>query len=510
MTDNKFTSFSLQTINQRDLLLISIALGLSLFITLNMGGKSYDDAYITYRYAKNLVSGQGFVYNPGESFLGTTTPLFTLLLALVSGGLSSEAIPVIGQWLTGGALFCLAVFTYLLGRDDQKPIAGFISALLVLLNPFFVLVWGGESIFFLALVMAGFYLYFRGQEIAPAVIFGLAFLTRGEGVLPALILFTHYLITKRQLPWRALLSFILTILPWMIYALFTFGSFFPSTLQAKIAQMDSGLWSPFFITSLDMLRSYVIGSPNFPTITPHYIYLVFVLLAFIGGISLLLQPQYLWWSIMAWLGLYALGYTLLGVPFYHWYAVPILYGGFILAGLGAQLGYDFISRQFNGRLASYHPVALGLSGLILCLPFITAAHSVWDYLRQPVAPIQQLYTNTGLWLQENTPPTASVGYFEIGFIGYYSDRIFIDPAGLVNPGVSEQIARRNFKWAYLHYKPDYLVINPVRWYERLGNIREEPWFQKAYQEVGVIEQEDYFDAPITIYQKINEMDIPVP
>src|SRR5688572_10125982 len=63
MINNKFAGFSLQTINQRDLLLIGIALGVSLFITLNMGEKSYDDAYITYRYAKNLISGQGFVYN---------------------------------------------------------------------------------------------------------------------------------------------------------------------------------------------------------------------------------------------------------------------------------------------------------------------------------------------------------------------------------------------------------------------------------------------------------------
>jgi hypothetical protein len=211
---------------------------------------------------------------------------------------------------------------------------------------------------------------------------------------------------------------------------------------------------------------------------------------------------------MAWLGLYSLGYTLLGVPFYHWYAVPILYGGVILAGLGAQLGYELISRQLTGSLTRYRPAALALSGLILCLPFLTAANSVWDYVRQPVAPIQQLYTKTGLWLQKNTSPTATVGYFEIGFMGYFSDRTFIDPAGLVNFGVSEQIARRNFKWAYLHYKPDYLVISPVRWYERLGNIRDEPWFQRAYEEVGVIEQTDYSDSPLTIYRKIDETAIP--
>jgi hypothetical protein len=41
----------------------------------------YDDPYITYRYARNIATGQGFVYNPGERVLSTTTPLFTLLLA---------------------------------------------------------------------------------------------------------------------------------------------------------------------------------------------------------------------------------------------------------------------------------------------------------------------------------------------------------------------------------------------------------------------------------------------
>jgi len=41
----------------------------------------WDDAFITFRYADNLAAGHGFVYNIGEHVLGTTTPLFTLLLA---------------------------------------------------------------------------------------------------------------------------------------------------------------------------------------------------------------------------------------------------------------------------------------------------------------------------------------------------------------------------------------------------------------------------------------------
>jgi hypothetical protein len=46
------------------------------------GPRTIDDSYITYRYARNLLAGEGFVFNPGERVLGTTTPLYTSLMAL--------------------------------------------------------------------------------------------------------------------------------------------------------------------------------------------------------------------------------------------------------------------------------------------------------------------------------------------------------------------------------------------------------------------------------------------
>jgi arabinofuranosyltransferase len=57
---------------------------LALVARLVSGPRIIDDAYITFRYAQNLVSGMGLVYNPGEHVLGTTTPLYTFLLALLS------------------------------------------------------------------------------------------------------------------------------------------------------------------------------------------------------------------------------------------------------------------------------------------------------------------------------------------------------------------------------------------------------------------------------------------
>src|SRR5688500_20409515 len=56
-------------------------LALWLFILFAFRGQPGDDPYITYRYATNLASGKGFVFNEGEHVQSTTTPLFTLMLA---------------------------------------------------------------------------------------------------------------------------------------------------------------------------------------------------------------------------------------------------------------------------------------------------------------------------------------------------------------------------------------------------------------------------------------------
>src|SRR5262249_30109825 len=41
-----------------------------------------EDAYITFRYAKNFAIGNGLVYNPGERVFGFSSPLWTVWTAL--------------------------------------------------------------------------------------------------------------------------------------------------------------------------------------------------------------------------------------------------------------------------------------------------------------------------------------------------------------------------------------------------------------------------------------------
>src|SRR5215831_10599096 len=54
------------------------ALGAAFFLHV---GFVNDDALITVRYAENLARGNGLVYDAGEKVLGTTTPLWALVLA---------------------------------------------------------------------------------------------------------------------------------------------------------------------------------------------------------------------------------------------------------------------------------------------------------------------------------------------------------------------------------------------------------------------------------------------
>src|SRR5205085_5248997 len=61
--------------------LFAIAARLYLLITTH---RTVEDFFITLRYAENIAHGAGFVYNAGERVLGTTTPLYTLYLALTS------------------------------------------------------------------------------------------------------------------------------------------------------------------------------------------------------------------------------------------------------------------------------------------------------------------------------------------------------------------------------------------------------------------------------------------
>ena len=103
------------------------------------GPRTIDDAYITYRYAYNLLVGNGFVYNPGERVLGTTTPLYTLLMAGLSLATGSRDFPALALVVNALAGAFSVGMLYALGkRFAGHPVPAAAVALLWALAPFSV------------------------------------------------------------------------------------------------------------------------------------------------------------------------------------------------------------------------------------------------------------------------------------------------------------------------------------------------------------------------------------
>src|SRR6266540_6543818 len=112
--------------------IIFIALAVRVYLMVSTASTS-EDFYITLRYAENLAQGNGLVYNVGERVLGTTTPLYTLFLALIAWlGLDAATCGKILNILADGLSCCLI---WRLGRSVNRGGAGLIAASLFALSP---------------------------------------------------------------------------------------------------------------------------------------------------------------------------------------------------------------------------------------------------------------------------------------------------------------------------------------------------------------------------------------
>ena len=108
----------------------------ALVVATVLGRFTIDDAFINFRYAENLASGLGPVFNPGERVEGYTTPAWVFLLA----GLHRLGAPLLGSAHVLGIGAAAASVLAARGTASRMAprlggIAGALAALLVALHP---------------------------------------------------------------------------------------------------------------------------------------------------------------------------------------------------------------------------------------------------------------------------------------------------------------------------------------------------------------------------------------
>ena len=436
---------------------------------------AFDDAYISYRYADNLRRGLGLVYNPGEWVLGTTAPLYVLLLGAL--GLIVQDLEALAHWLGVLGWLCAALTSMALLRQARRPWAGCVAALLLAAQPSLSSSLGMETPFLVALMLAAAWAWLGGRRTLAAILAAAMLVTRQDSALWLLLLGLQVWRKKRVLPWREGVAALLLSSPWFVFAWWRYGSILPNSALAKIGQnalMPVGGQAPFWQT---LWRTGMAGLP--PAVVG------IAALGLLLGVWVIVRRERSFWWLGAWTVLYVALYTWMRVVNFPWYFVPPLAGLAIITALG--FGHLLGDRETGGtqrREPVQHllPIrlryALGAS-LLLALLMVRGAQMRSASRGRGY---RAAYVPTGQWLSQNTPADSSVASIEIGVIGYLSQRPMLDTMGLVSADMTHHQVGwvETLVYALNAHQPEYAVALPnTGWDAIVGKW----WFEAQYEAV---------------------------
>ncbi|MGA9190439.1 MAG: hypothetical protein WBZ24_01780 [Anaerolineales bacterium] len=478
------------------------------------GPRTIDDAYITFRYAQNLISGAGFVYNAGERVLGTTTPLYTLLMSLLSipvGGASAPFpyLALVANAVLGAASCWLLIR---LGSHLGYPIAGSITAVVWALAPMSVTfaIGGMETSLFVLLILATFYFYYSQRPTAGALMAALCLLTRPDGILfigpLALERARQAWLTKheRTIPafgWSEGMAFLLPLAAWTAFAGLYFGNPLPNSIAAKI----SAYHLPPNAALIRLLQHYATPFLGQLTFGNTWIPIGLVLFPFLFGLGALtvLRRRSDLWPIFAAPWIYLIVFSAFNPLIFRWYLAPPLPFYF----LGIALGMERLGTDLRTRLV---PLGMGLAAAILTLHgwVLHPSHGL-DRPAPDMAytKLELLYIEVADDLKQRLEPGQTVAAGDIGALGYYTGAHMLDTLGLVSPDASAYYPL-DAAYYVINYaippklisdlKPDYVVLLEV--YGRKGLLQDEA-FVRAYRLIETLPTDIYGSRDMFVFAR---------
>ncbi len=468
-----------------------------------------DDSFITYRYAHNFITGQGLVYNQGDSILSTTAPLYAMLLGLLS--LIIRDFHVLGGLVGTLSIGLGGVFINRLAAFHMPRVLALWAGVIYVLSSPLWLALGMETPVWIMLVLAAIWLARTDRWALAGFLMGLAILTRPDAAIPAVLLGLIALGTTltsfntRRRWWLPLIGYsTLAAVPVLLFALWgwiTYGSPFPVTLSAKSAQAVLGITGlGYDVTYWEglrlILRSLMMQSS---------LYIALGLLAVFGLAGNLSASLIL---IVLWGGLHLVAYIILGVAPYRWYYAPLVPGAVLLAANGLQY-IDFRLQQRKVAVGRYVVIAIAVFPVLAQIITFTKINDMMQNggavdVMLPVVD-WSVYRQVGEWLDTNTPETATVGVAEVGQVGFYANRRMTDYLGLLQPDVAAALKRGDLYSWLANYAPDYLVFQRFRGAALvLYNyvIQDDPWFTTNYQSVVEFDDPRYAAGPVTIFERV--------
>jgi len=460
-----------------------------------------DDALITYRYARNISEGHGFVYNQGERVLGTTTPFYTVLVALAM----EAGIP---PWNFSLILDCflvtglIALVFYWLGHT-RDPVFQWMGTIALFHAPQGLLPLAGmETAVFNLLSYGGIYLAWRGRFGFATAAGLLAVTTRPEGAVALLVILVmaSFDFRRRRVRWSSWPYIAAAGLALCIYALALwayFGSFVPQSVVAKRFQTNLGPWEPFINA---FFREQFFGYGLF-TLWGAFEWL---------GVVLILWRLPALRPLVIWMLLYIAFLAAGNAPYYVWYMSPLypirtiamIYGA-LIAGRGLVWLLRRWAFEMGPRDRRALTIGAALALLILTGGFNSLRISIaivrWS-IQQDFAMLEtKSYERAGAYIRYHSGPDDVILTSEIGYVGYFSERPVYDVMGLVTPEAAPLVGNITHWELALKRQPRFVVYSwPV------SLMMDPPWpsFPAAYQPIAAFRDEvfhtmvfEYRDTP---------------
>lgn len=464
-----------------------VTAGLTGLLTTLFIGYHLDRSFIIYRYAANLASGPGFVYNAGEAVLSdVVAPLYVFLLSLMMQ--ITPDLPLLGQavGIAGVAIGGLALVGLLIADEDY--LAAPISAAVYVGFPLLWMTLGLETAFWMALCLLATWMHRKEWATGAAILLALATLTRPETAALLLVLVAASLVDGR--PFHPLPASLYTGIV-AIGVLWGFSSF---EHGGPLPGLSLDLASTGAFEAIHTgLFAFLAGGAALS-----WLWVIIPLLAVPGIISIKVPSGTL--ILLGWALLHLVGVALLGTHTAIWAFAPLLPATASLAGRGLQrlvlLPKDRLPRWGIGAVG-----ILLIAGAVGQSVFtVEAEEAAWEDLTP--ARVAQNDIAAGSWLADNTLPGASVGVTHLGINGYIANRYILDYSGLIQPDLDAAYQRGDSQWWLGEYTPDYVVLSASE-LERLGDypLAADAWFTGTYREIARFDAAHGVEEPLLIFER---------
>jgi hypothetical protein len=455
-----------------------------------------DDAYISFRYARNLARGDGLVFNPGERVEGYTNFLWTLMVAagLKLGLEAVDLAKVLGFTFAAATLFLVGVFySRIFGRTGK---VSWIPAFLLALSPPLA-VWtlgGLETTLFAFLVTAGLLVHIRARiqervSMESSVVLLLACLTRPEGLLFATLVFADLLISRtgKRLLLLWLVPLVAGYLPYFLWRWSYYGYLLPNTFYAKTG--GAGGWGRGLAYLADFL--WPAGIPVLPAF----------LLVFMERSRRVLLPA----AAMAVWVVYVLAVGGDGLAMYR-FLLPVLPVAYVLTTETLlRLGDRALLRSPAAGAVLTAALLVAAAGLTVSDSFRSPEK---DFVREDRFRVQGNWVAIGKWFGAYARPGESIAVTAAGAIPYYSGLYTIDMLGINDEHIAHSPApemgrgiagHEKYDMEYvLSRQPTYIIHYPfvvkrpvitrdqfeTPWNPGLARLPEMPRFLQAYEPVS--------------------------